>query len=157
MEQWGVCQHVCDADSPRQNGRVERHGGWVKDRVKAELESGPFLPADLQELDDLITELVAHKNRYWHRGGFSPLQLVFGENPRLPHDILSDDHKGLPGWQDAVRPPSEQDQAGAEFARAQEVRAAARRLAMEVTSREKISRASRAKAPNVQTFTPGQW
>jgi IS30 family transposase len=60
LEQWGVCHHVCDADSPWQNGRVERHGGWVKERVRAELETGAALPASLQELDDLIFELVAH-------------------------------------------------------------------------------------------------
>eukprot|EP00959_Pyramimonas_sp_CCMP1952_P221246 4625062-Pyramimonas_sp.AAC.1 len=62
MEQWGICQHVCDADSPWQNGRVERHGGWVKERVKAEVDAGSSLPGNLQELDDLVTELVAHKN-----------------------------------------------------------------------------------------------
>eukprot|EP00959_Pyramimonas_sp_CCMP1952_P201103 4205678-Pyramimonas_sp.AAC.1 len=75
LEQWGVCHHVCDADSPWQNGRVERHGGWVKERVRSELEAGSFVPETIEELDDLITELVAHKNRFWHRGGFSPLQL----------------------------------------------------------------------------------
>eukprot|EP00959_Pyramimonas_sp_CCMP1952_P404476 8476660-Pyramimonas_sp.AAC.1 len=29
---WGVTRHVCDADSPWQNGRVERRGGWIRDR-----------------------------------------------------------------------------------------------------------------------------
>eukprot|EP00959_Pyramimonas_sp_CCMP1952_P173596 3627620-Pyramimonas_sp.AAC.1 len=69
--------HVCDADSPWQNGRVERHGGWIKDRVRLELDSGSGVVSDLEELDTLVYELTAHKNRYWHRGGFSPLQLVF--------------------------------------------------------------------------------
>eukprot|EP00959_Pyramimonas_sp_CCMP1952_P119612 2501267-Pyramimonas_sp.AAC.1 len=108
-------------------------------------------------MDDLIFELVAHKNRFWHRGGFSPLQLVFGENPRLPHDLLSDGHKALPGWQDVTSPSSEQDEAGAEFARAHAIRAAARRMAMEATARDNISRASRARTPGNRRFTPGQW
>eukprot|EP00959_Pyramimonas_sp_CCMP1952_P237633 4965928-Pyramimonas_sp.AAC.1 len=56
-----------------------------------------------------------------------------------------------------TRSGAEQDEAGAEFARAQEVRAAARRLALEVTAGEKISRASRAKTPTAIKYTPGQW
>ena len=30
-------------------------------------------------------ELVAHKHRFWHRGGFSPLLLVFGEMMGVPN------------------------------------------------------------------------
>ncbi len=43
------------------------------------------LISSLAELEWLIAEVVAAKNRFFHRGGFSPFQLVFGENPRLPH------------------------------------------------------------------------
>eukprot|EP00959_Pyramimonas_sp_CCMP1952_P055670 1163374-Pyramimonas_sp.AAC.1 len=157
LEHCGVMHHVCDADSPWQNGRVERHGGWVKDRVEQELDAGSSLPGSLDELDELDHELFARKNRFWHRGGFSPAQLVFGQNPRLPHDILSDDAGAVPGWRDMLSPASEQDSAGAEFARSQEVRAAARRLAIEANAHEKISRASKARAPALKSFTPGQW
>eukprot|EP00959_Pyramimonas_sp_CCMP1952_P018568 392348-Pyramimonas_sp.AAC.1 len=75
----------------------------------------------------------------------------------MPHELLSDDARGLPGRHDATCPATEQDSAGAEFARAQEVRAVARRLAMETTVREKISRASKARGPAFKEFTPGQW
>eukprot|EP00959_Pyramimonas_sp_CCMP1952_P344649 7218181-Pyramimonas_sp.AAC.1 len=68
LEQWGVRHHVCDADSPWQNGRVERHGGWVKDRIKAEVEAGASVVSCIEDLDELLYELVSHKNRYWHRG-----------------------------------------------------------------------------------------
>eukprot|EP00959_Pyramimonas_sp_CCMP1952_P192815 4031900-Pyramimonas_sp.AAC.1 len=30
-EHLGCFQHVCDATSPWQNGRCERHGGWIKE------------------------------------------------------------------------------------------------------------------------------
>ena len=53
--------------------------------------SGSDLPLDEEELETLAIELTAHKNRFYHRGGFSPLQLVFGSNPRLPHELLSDE------------------------------------------------------------------
>ena len=38
-----------------------------------------------------VNEIVAAKNRFFHRSGFSPFQLVFGKLPRLPHEFLSDD------------------------------------------------------------------
>ena len=38
-EQWGVLQHVVDSESPWQNGRAERHGGWVKEKIETELAS----------------------------------------------------------------------------------------------------------------------
>eukprot|EP00959_Pyramimonas_sp_CCMP1952_P334269 7000485-Pyramimonas_sp.AAC.1 len=117
----------------------ERHGGWVKERVKSEVDAGASAPSSLEELDELVHELVAHKSRFWHREGFSPLQLVFGQNPRLPHDLLSDDVRGISGWRDMISPASEQDAAGAEFARSQRVRAAARRLAIEANARDEIT------------------
>eukprot|EP00959_Pyramimonas_sp_CCMP1952_P195397 4085965-Pyramimonas_sp.AAC.1 len=56
-----------------------------------------------------------------------------------------------------TRHPAHQDPAGAEFSRAQAIRTTARRLAMEVYSREKISRASRARTPVPRSLVPGQW
>ena len=68
LEQEGTFQHVCDAESPHQNGRCERHGGLAKAAlVKA---SGGAGPKTLQEVEDLLCEVVAAKNRFAHRGGF---------------------------------------------------------------------------------------
>eukprot|EP00959_Pyramimonas_sp_CCMP1952_P391609 8206525-Pyramimonas_sp.AAC.1 len=33
LEHQGTYQHVCDAESPHQNGRCERHGGLVKEAL----------------------------------------------------------------------------------------------------------------------------
>eukprot|EP00969_Alexandrium_andersonii_P181261 8008704-Alexandrium_andersonii.AAC.1 len=38
-EMWGVMMHVCNSESPWENGRAERHGGWVKAKVEAELQA----------------------------------------------------------------------------------------------------------------------
>jgi len=46
-EEWGILEHVIDADSPWQNGRCERHGGWVKERLEAELSTGSSLPSNV--------------------------------------------------------------------------------------------------------------
>ena len=31
VEQWGILHHVTNAVSPWENGRCERHGGWIKE------------------------------------------------------------------------------------------------------------------------------
>ncbi|CAE7555010.1 SRR1, partial [Symbiodinium sp. CCMP2456] len=40
LEQHNIFHHVCDAESPWQNSRAERHGGIVKDRARREIEEG---------------------------------------------------------------------------------------------------------------------
>ena len=73
-EHAGVFHHVCDATSPWQNGKCERHGGLVKEALaKAAREAEP---RTARELEHLLHETLAAKNRYFHRGGFSPT----GEN-----------------------------------------------------------------------------
>ena len=79
-----VLQNVTDIQSPWQNGRAERHGQWVKDRVDLELAAGSQVIETLEDLEALIIELVACKNCWFSRGGYSPAQLVYGRNTRLP-------------------------------------------------------------------------
>eukprot|EP00959_Pyramimonas_sp_CCMP1952_P294218 6154023-Pyramimonas_sp.AAC.1 len=74
--------------------------------------------------------------------------LVCGKITRLSREMLSDDRMGLPGRLDCLRPATEQDSAGAEFARSQSVRDVARRLAMEIAARDKLHTASKARGPS---------
>ena len=78
----GIFQHICDAYSPWRNGRCERHGGWIKEVVSKTARE--MEPKSREEMESIIHEAVSSKNRHFHRGGFSPYQLVIGENPRLP-------------------------------------------------------------------------
>ena len=73
--------------------------------------------ASLEALELLAWELCLSKNRYLHRGGFSPFQLVFGHNPRLPHDLLSDYPLDRVGLEDLSHSAMEADSVAAEFAR----------------------------------------
>ena len=91
LEQVGVLQIISDAASPWQCGRVERHGDWVKQRAEQELQSGQSVVQSPEDLSELIKQVVMNKNRFFHRGGYSPSQLVFGANPRVPMELLSDD------------------------------------------------------------------
>ena len=50
-EQFGLMQIITDAASPWQNGRVERHGGWVKDRAEMEINSGQTVLVEVSDLE----------------------------------------------------------------------------------------------------------
>jgi len=126
LEQAGAFHHVTDAEAPWQNGRVERHGQWIQDLLVKSLETN-FVKNE-QELELLACEIAANKNRYMHRGGFSPFQLVFGANPRLPHELLSDDPICAVGLEDLRESAINSDSVAAEFTRQQEIWRMARDL-----------------------------
>eukprot|EP00969_Alexandrium_andersonii_P172035 7604656-Alexandrium_andersonii.AAC.1 len=58
------------------------------------MTSGRSLPQSAAEVDALIRELVACENMWFHQGAFSPCQLVFGANPRMPRLLMPDDVLG---------------------------------------------------------------
>ena len=157
IEQWGVFQHTTDAESPWQNAKAERHGGWVKQRLEAELSSASTVVTSESELALLVSELAAKKNAWFHRGGFTPAQLVFGQNPRVPHELLGDDPLGEAGLRELHLDPTEADSAAAEFARQHAVRQRARELAMREMSRDRVMRASHAPEHRDRQFAEGQW
>lgn len=156
LEQFGILQVVSDAASPWQNGRVERHGGWLKEKAESELSSGSSIVRTQDDLHELMSALVASKNRWFNVGGYSPYQLVFGANPSIPFDLLSEASQEVP-WQDMVAEPFDLDTAGTAFAKSQRIRQRARELCVQFTSREKV-RLSTAHRPHRQVqWAPGQW
>lgn len=155
LEHLGIYQHVCDAESPHQNGRCERHGGLVKVAMnRAALENAP---RDLDEVEDLLCEIVAAKNRYAHRGGFSPYQMVFGENPRLPRSLLSDEAFDEVGLGDIVRGTTDADSPAGAFARKHVLRETAKKAVMALDVRDRLVAASRARRHVDCSFSPGSW
>ena len=143
FEQYGVLQVVCDTAAPWQNGRCERHGSWAKQRVEEDLQAGQATVESSAELQDLMTMLVSFKNKYFHRGGLSPYQIVFGISPRLPADLLSDDEMLLPALQDLQGDPLNVDSAAAEFNRTHAIREKARQLCINTTLKDKAQRGMR--------------
>lgn len=81
LEQFGVLQSVTDQESPWQNGRVERHGLWVKDRMEMEISSAGSVIQSVNDLEALVIELVSCKNGWFSRGGYSPRNLCMEETP----------------------------------------------------------------------------
>lgn len=61
LEQHGCFHHTTDRQSPWQNARAERHGGWVKEKLQAEISSGDcviFSEADLEEYVSSLTSTL---------------------------------------------------------------------------------------------------
>eukprot|EP00974_Lingulodinium_polyedra_P031238 3005653-Lingulodinium_polyedra.AAC.1 len=85
------------------------------------------------------------------------MQLVFGSNLRVPHELLADDPNELVGLEDLREGADTLDSASAAFQKAAQVRALARSLLMQADARDKLSRARRAAPHRDRTFVPGQW
>ena len=58
VEQFGIFQHVTDGESPWQNAKPERHGGWAKQRLERELSPGATVVDADEALGLLISELL---------------------------------------------------------------------------------------------------
>ena len=146
-----------DAASPWQNGRTERHGGWIKERAESELQSGHTVISTSEDLDQLLCYLVNCKNRWFSRGGFSPCQLVFGQNPRVPAELLCDDELQFPGFEDIKADPFDQDTAAASFAKSHSIRQRARELCVQFNSKQKVNLSSLGRRHQQRSWAVGQW
>ena len=62
----------------------------MKTRLEEEVEGGQLIVMSPKTW-------VREKKRWFNRGGYSPYQLVFGVNPRVPLELLSDDQIVVPG------------------------------------------------------------
>ena len=156
LEQNNVLQVVSDASSPWQNGKVERHGGWVKERAELELSSGQCVVSSSEELEELINCVVSHKNRWFSRGGFSPCQLVFGVNPNIPADLLGDSPQDL-AWQDIDADVFDQDSPAQAFAKSHRIRQRARELCIQDSAQTKIRLSSKGRLHQQRQWAIGQW
>ena len=156
-ESLGVLQHVILPECPWQNAKAERHGGWLKEKLDKEVNSGACTFTSFAELDDFLSFLTATKNRWFSRSGYTPAALVFGETPRIPGELLSDDFPGLCGHEDAYADPTGVDEAATEFRRRHEIRERARQAAMEQVSKEAISKAVRSSTHQGRHWAAGQW
>jgi hypothetical protein len=157
LEQVGTFQAVIDGAAPWQNGKTERHGSWLKTRLEEELQSGQTIVRSSIELETLAQLVTSHKNRWFHRGGYSPYQLVFGVNPRVPLELLSDDHMIIAGADDAGADPFEADGPAAEFARAHAIRQRARELCIASNLKDRVRLSLSHNMHQQKQWAPNQW
>ena len=151
----GILQVVVDADAPWQNGKCERHGGLVKDLLAKGLETEVIFAPD--DLEDLLAEIVPLRNRRGNRGGFTPYQLVIGQNRRVPHELLSDDAVDEVGMQELNRDDADLDSPAKAFRQSMRIRDHARMLMETHTARERLRSAGKAQLHRDRKFHRGQW
>ena len=156
-ESHAILQHVTIPVQPWKNAFAERHGGWLKEKLDQEINSGRCAFQNLEELDDFLSAITSVKNRWLQRSGYTPAALVFGELPRIPGELLADDEISDQAVADAYSDPSGLDQAATEFRRKLEIREKARQAAMAQTSKEAFQRAARASTHQSRRWAAGQW
>ncbi|CAE7645030.1 GIP [Symbiodinium sp. CCMP2592] len=122
-----------------------------------EITGGRCTMTSLSELDEFLAGLTAAKNRFYNAGGHCPAQLVFGELPRVPAELLSSHPGGLQALGDAFHDVAGLDEVGAEFRRRMQIREQAKRLALEADSKEAVKRAMKTSSTPARHWNQGQW
>eukprot|EP00971_Amphidinium_carterae_P289001 5738574-Amphidinium_carterae.2 len=153
-ERMSILLIITDPESPWQAGRVERHGGWVKELAEAEISSRQLILKDGVELNAFLCELTAAKNAHFNRGGYTPLQLVYGRNPQIPGELLGQGEISQLASTSSYPQDSPADQ---KHFRAQQIRHRARELAFTHQCRNKFNIATRTAIHQDRSYAPGQW
>ena len=134
---------------------VKDRGGLVKDLLAKGLETEVVFTPDDQE--DLLAEILSLKNRRGNRGGFTPYQLVIGQNPRVPHELLSDDAVDEVGMQELSRDDADLDSPAKAFRQRMKIRDHARTLVETHTARERLRSAGKVQLHRDRNYHRGQW
>ena len=134
-------------------GECERHGSLVKDLLAKGLETEVSTPDDLE---NLLAEIVSLKNRRGNRGGFTHYPLVIGQNPRVPHELFSDDAVDEVGMQELSRDDVDLNSPAKAFRQSMRIRDHARMLMETHTARERLRSAGKAQLHRDRNYHRGQ-
>ena len=77
--------------APWQRGRIERHGGTLKEMISRMDHQNPIKDSD--EFDSVLQSCCKAKNTLINHQGYSPEQAVLGKSSRIPGSILSDEQR----------------------------------------------------------------
>ena len=122
LESHGIQPIIIDRDAPYQNGVTERRGGLFKEVYYRTRELKQ--PSTIDEVKNMVHEVAWALQTLTNRSGYSPAQRVFGKQPSLGMDLLSD-----------AREFEYSMTADGAWNRAEEIRKAARQALMEVIQR----------------------
>ena len=132
LENHGIVPMWIDRDAPYQNGITERRGGLFKEVYYKSRELRP--PTDIEEVKTLVHEVSWALQTMTNRSGYSPAQRVLGKQPSLNMDSLSN----MSEYEVSITND-------AAWAKAEELRQAARKALMMTDSKERLQRAVRAR------------
>ena len=131
------------AEAHWQLGRTENHGGWFARVLSKVIDE--HAPSNCEEWEECVRH--AHvKNTMIQSYGYTPHQHVFGVNPSIPGDLLSEPLHIVPATagltEDAV-------------AKAQAIRQSARSAVIQLQDDKSLRRALAARPRMTQAFQPG--
>ena len=140
----GVVMFRAAARAPWQQGKVERHGGLLKEMLEKGRSQMP--PATMEELRHMLYACECAKNRYSNRSGYSPTQRQIGQWPRMPSSLMSDEE---------VDPALQSQNSTAEFEKLMGMRRVAQEAFMKVACQEAATRALKARPRLQRSFKAG--
>ena len=120
--------------APWQRGRIERHGGVIKEMLERMDHAQNF--TSLAEIDEALNQCFRAKNSMIVSNGYSPEQAVLGKASKLPGSLLSDEESTAHHMCLSPDPASEQ------FKRSLELRTAARAAFWHADNHAAIRRAA---------------
>ena len=120
--------------APWQRGRIERHGGVIKEMLTRMDHAQNF--NSLAEIDEALNQCFRAKNSMIVNNGYSPEQAVLGKASKLPGSLLSDEESSAHHMCLSSDPASEQ------FKRSLELRTAARAAFWHADNHAAIRRAA---------------
>lgn len=143
LEFQGCHVHAIAGEAHWQLGKTERHGGWfcrILEKTLAE-----FPPSDRSDWEACVTH--AHvKNAMIQSHGYTPYQHVFGRNPDVPTDLLSEPLHVVPATASLTDDS---------MAKSQAIRSAARLAVIKTQDDNALRRAYSARPRLAQQFQAG--
>ena len=141
LEHRGIHVRQIAAGAHFQLGKVESHGGWFN-RVLEKIE---FPPTSYDEWIECVSHAHIKNSMLQHRG-ITPYQLVFGRNPDIPEDLLSEPQRVVSATASLT------DEA---IDRANKIRLSAREAVIRLQDDRALRLALAARPRVVQDFKPG--
>ena len=142
---YGIVVHQTAARAVWEQGKTDRHGAHWKELLKKARAEVVVTTED--ELNQLMREVEQAKNRYANRSGFSPIQRQIGQWPRLPTELLGDDH---------INPALLGGVLVDDMERLLEMRRVAQKVFCEVNAKETIKRAIRGRHRGWHDYKAGE-
>ena len=145
LELAGTAIRITAADAHWQLGKTEVHGGWfsrVLEKVLLDVS-----PKDHSEWMECVH--AAHcKNQLIQVYGMTPSQFVFGQNPRVPENLLDEPVEVVPATASLY---------SARIARQVAIRQSARKSLIELQDNRALRLALAARPRTITTYQPGTY
>ena len=143
LEKQGVHVRPIAAEAHYQLGKVESHGGWFERVLKKVLDE--HNPTNKEEWLECVHQSHV-KNQMIQNHGVTPCQYIFGRNPDIPSDLLSEPQSLI------AATAATHDEA---IARSQAIRTSARKAVLELQDNRSLRVALLARPRTNLEYPPG--